>query len=306
MCTNARAAIMHERMRSHHAGMVPGLLHHGIRATLAQQRTDRRTQAPRRSAPRHRRTRTRGCGGGGGGVTAAAAAAAAHVLGAAEGERWQSDGPLPAPPPGWAAPPGAMPTWSPPCAWPARWASIPASAQDALQDKGDVARPWGPCVDAERAPPQSSDTQTREACGRVAAASIWHACAYSMGHTTCCGLEVGISKALGVFARVAPVGASTPCTHTRTLPTPALTPTTTHCARALQQRHQCSEHVHSNKRGPRTQTPTPTGDTHTHAERDTERCGPELAPGHRVSRPRGTGSVGDSVGEGTGGIQRAQ
>jgi len=26
--------------------------------------------------------------------------------------------------------------------------------------------------------------------------------------------------------------------------------------------------------------------------------GPELAPGHRVSRPRGTGSVGDSVGEG--------
>ena len=25
---------------------------------------------------------------------------------------------------------------------------------------------------------------------------------------------------------------------------------------------------------------------------------PELAPGHRVSRPRGTGSVGDSVGEG--------
>jgi hypothetical protein len=28
-------------------------------------------------------------------------------------------------------------------------------------------------------------------------------------------------------------------------------------------------------------------------------CGPELAPGHRVSRPRGTESVGDSVGEGT-------
>ena len=28
-------------------------------------------------------------------------------------------------------------------------------------------------------------------------------------------------------------------------------------------------------------------------------CGPELAQGHRVSRPRGTGSVGDSVGEGT-------
>ena len=27
-------------------------------------------------------------------------------------------------------------------------------------------------------------------------------------------------------------------------------------------------------------------------------CGPELAPGHRVSRPQGTGSVGDSVGEG--------
>jgi len=29
-------------------------------------------------------------------------------------------------------------------------------------------------------------------------------------------------------------------------------------------------------------------------------CGPELAPGHRFSRPRGTGpgSVGDSVGEG--------
>ena len=27
-------------------------------------------------------------------------------------------------------------------------------------------------------------------------------------------------------------------------------------------------------------------------------CGPELAPGHRVSRPRGTGSVGDCVGEG--------
>ena len=30
--------------------------------------------------------------------------------------------------------------------------------------------------------------------------------------------------------------------------------------------------------------------------------GPELAPGHRVSRPRGTGSVGDSVGEGTRGV----
>ena len=27
-------------------------------------------------------------------------------------------------------------------------------------------------------------------------------------------------------------------------------------------------------------------------------CGPELTQGHRVSRPRGTGSVGDSVGEG--------
>ena len=27
-------------------------------------------------------------------------------------------------------------------------------------------------------------------------------------------------------------------------------------------------------------------------------CGPELAAGHRVSRPPGTGSVGDSVGEG--------
>jgi len=27
-------------------------------------------------------------------------------------------------------------------------------------------------------------------------------------------------------------------------------------------------------------------------------CAPELAPGHRVSRPRGTGSVGDSVGSG--------
>ena len=26
-------------------------------------------------------------------------------------------------------------------------------------------------------------------------------------------------------------------------------------------------------------------------------CGPELAQGHRISRPRGTGSVGDSVGE---------
>ena len=28
-------------------------------------------------------------------------------------------------------------------------------------------------------------------------------------------------------------------------------------------------------------------------------CGPELAQGHRVSRPRGTGSVDDSVGEGS-------
>ena len=27
-------------------------------------------------------------------------------------------------------------------------------------------------------------------------------------------------------------------------------------------------------------------------------CAPELAAGHRVGRPRGTGSVGDSVGEG--------
>jgi len=26
-------------------------------------------------------------------------------------------------------------------------------------------------------------------------------------------------------------------------------------------------------------------------------CGPELAQGHRVSRPRGTGSVGNNVGE---------
>jgi hypothetical protein len=27
-------------------------------------------------------------------------------------------------------------------------------------------------------------------------------------------------------------------------------------------------------------------------------CAPQLAQGHRASRPRGTGSVGDSVGEG--------